>query len=158
MYKFGVLGFGVVTTVLGLTGDAKGPEMKKLTPILVVDKIEPAVAFWVKEMGFEMTGSVPDGDALGFAMLAKGPVEIMYQTRASIQKDNAKLANGIGKAGTCLYLEVDSLNDFENKLKGVEIVMERREMFYGMTEIGIREPGGHSVTFAAKTPEAPKEE
>jgi len=33
-------------------------------------------------------------------------------------------------------------------LKGFEIVMPRRETFYGSTEIGYREPGGHFVTFA----------
>ena len=39
-------------------------------------------------------------------------------------------------------------------LRGFEVVMPRRETFYGSTEIGYREPGGHYVTFAQMKREA----
>jgi hypothetical protein len=31
---------------------------------------------------------------------------------------------------------------------GAPVVVPRRKTFYGMEEIGVREPGGNSVTFA----------
>jgi len=45
--------------------------MKKLTPILVVEEIEPSLSFWVDRMGFEKTAEVPEADKLGFVILAR---------------------------------------------------------------------------------------
>ena len=36
-------------------------------------------------------------------------------------------------------------------LDGYPILMPERVSFYGMREIGVSEPGGHSVIFAART-------
>lgn len=33
-------------------------------------------------------------------------------------------------------------------MAGAEIVLPRRTTFYGMKEIGVREPGGHCIIFA----------
>ena len=44
--------------------------VQKLTPVLVVDAIEPCLSFWVDRLGFEKTVEVPEGNArievLGF--------------------------------------------------------------------------------------------
>ena len=60
--------------------------MKKATAIISVDSIEPCLPFWTS-LGFEVTVTVPHEDAIGFAMLNKGDVELMYQSRASIEAD-----------------------------------------------------------------------
>ena len=65
--------------------------MKKLTPVIVVDHIERCLPFWVDHLGFKKTTEVPDGDKLGVVILAKGNVEIMYQTKASVAKDYSSL-------------------------------------------------------------------
>ena len=54
--------------------------VKKITPVLFVQDVEPCVKFWVDRFGFEKTAEVPDGDHLAFAMLQKGNVELMYQS------------------------------------------------------------------------------
>jgi uncharacterized membrane protein YccC len=41
-----------------------------------------------------------------------------------------------------------TLDAIAASLEGFEIVVSRRQTFYGSTEIGDREPGGHYVTFA----------
>ncbi len=61
--------------------------MKKLTPVFVVEQIEPCLAFWVDRLGFARGVEVPHGDSLGFVILTRGGVEIMYQTRASALED-----------------------------------------------------------------------
>jgi hypothetical protein len=38
----------------------------------------------------------------------------------------------------------------EHALAGYPVAMPRRTTFYGMHEFGVREPGGHWVTFAQK--------
>lgn len=121
-------------------------EMKSLTPILYVEEIEPALGFW-KGLGFEVTAEVPEGDRLGFVILRSGSVEIMYQTRASVENDAPSLV-GIPMGGGLLFIQVGGLDDVIAALGDAEVVLPRRQTFYGADEIGVREPGGNLVTFA----------
>ena len=45
--------------------------VKKLTPVLFVEEVEPCVKFWVERMGFQKIAEVPDGNKLGFRHAAK---------------------------------------------------------------------------------------
>jgi uncharacterized glyoxalase superfamily protein PhnB len=123
--------------------------VKKITPVLFVQDVEPCVKFWVDRFGFEKTAEVPDGDKLAFAMLQKGNVELMYQSYASADKDvGTNISQAVRKGHTFLYIEVDKLEEAINAAKGAEVVMPKRKTFYGSTEIGIKDPAGHYVTFA----------
>lgn len=126
--------------------------MKKLTPVLYVEAIEPALPFWVDRLGFEVTVELPEGDRLGFVILRKGAVEVMYQTRASVEHDVPALADH-PLGGSMLFLEVDDLDAVAHALDGIAPVVPRRTTFYGADELIIREPGGHIVTFARFAPE-----
>ncbi|HZP65682.1 MAG TPA: VOC family protein [Rudaea sp.] len=126
----------------------KAPTVKKSTPVLFVDTIEPSLPFWQERLGFARTVEVPGGDRLAFAILASGTVEIMYQTVASLKQDSAAHAVHFHGDKTFLFVEVDDIDALAGALDGFEIVMPRRETFYGSVEIGYREPGGHYVTFA----------
>jgi uncharacterized glyoxalase superfamily protein PhnB len=107
------------------------------------------VKFWVDRFGFQKTAEVPDGDKLAFAMLQKGTVELMYQTYAGADKDvDTTISQQVRKGPTFLYVEVDNLDETINAVKGTEVVMPKRKTFYGSTEIGIKDPAGHYVTFA----------
>ncbi|HEV2736008.1 MAG TPA: hypothetical protein VGV85_14270, partial [Longimicrobiaceae bacterium] len=83
--------------------------MKKLTPVLYVEEIEPALPFWVERLGFAKTAEVPHGDRLGFVILQKGGVEVMYQTRDSVREDLPQVA-GMPMGGSMLFVEVDDLD------------------------------------------------
>ena len=122
--------------------------MKKLTPVIVVDQIEPCLPFWVDRLGFQKTNEVPDGDKLGFVMLAKGNVEIMYQTKASVAKDVPALSSQRMNPSTGLYIEVEKLDPVIQALRDIEFVIRPRKTFYGAREFGVREPGGSVVMFA----------
>ncbi len=121
-------------------------EMKKLTPVVYVEEIEPVLEFW-KKLGFEVITQVPEGDRLGFVILRSGSVEVMYQTRVSVQNDVPSLADTpIG--GNLLFIQVDDLDAVEAAVEGAEVTFPRRTTFYGAQEIGVREPAGNAVTFA----------
>jgi uncharacterized glyoxalase superfamily protein PhnB len=120
--------------------------VSSLTPILVVDAIEPELDFWVRRLGWEKTMEVPDGDGLAFALLAHDGVELMLQSRASVAGENAALA--AEPFHTALYVKVDDLDAIERALAGCEVVFPRRETFYGSQEVGYRDPAGNPVTFA----------
>ena len=121
--------------------------MKKLTPVIMVEAIEPCLPFW-ERLGFTKTAEVPEGDRLGFVILAKDAVEVMYQTHESVEKDAAGMVPRAHGHGAGFFIEVSDVESVERALKGVDIVVPRRKTFYGMDEIGVREPGGHVVMFA----------
>jgi uncharacterized glyoxalase superfamily protein PhnB len=120
--------------------------MKKLTPVLMVEAIEPALPFW-ERLGFEKTMELPHGDRLGFAILAKDGVEIMYQSVDSVRADVPALADAPA-AAAFLFIEVDDLDGVVRALEGVTPVVPRRKTFYGADELIVRDPAGNVVTFA----------
>lgn len=122
--------------------------VKKLTPVLFVKEIEPCVKFWMDRLGFEKTVEVPEGNKLGFVILQKGAVELMYQSYASAEKDVPAVAQAVRKGPTFLYIEVESLDAIIGATKGAEVVMPVRTTFYGAKEIGVKDPAGHFLTFA----------
>ena len=62
----------------------------KITPILIVDEIEPSLNFWVAKLGFEKTVEVPEGDKLGFVILQKEGAEVMLQSRPASARTPAQ--------------------------------------------------------------------
>jgi uncharacterized glyoxalase superfamily protein PhnB len=122
--------------------------VKKITAILFVEQVDPCVQFWVERFGFEKAAEVPEGDQLAFAMLQKANVELMYQSYASADQDGGAISQAVRKGPTFLYLEVDNLDETIAAVKDAEVVMPKRTTFYGSTEIGIKDPAGHFITFA----------
>ena len=122
--------------------------VKKLTPVLIVERIEPCLRLWIEGLGFAKSAEVPgpDGKSLGFVILQKGAIELMFQSRASVAADVPALAHQ--PAASALFLEVDSLAPIRKAIAGLPITIPERTTFYGTREIGIREPGGHHVVFA----------
>jgi uncharacterized glyoxalase superfamily protein PhnB len=121
----------------------------KITPVLIVDKIEPILPFWVERLGFEKTVEVPNGDGLAFVIFQHGTAELMFQTQASAEKDVPQIAEHLmPRPGT--FIEVDDFDDLLKRVEGAEVVMPERTTFYGMREIMVREPGGNIVCFAGK--------
>lgn len=129
--------------------------MKRATPLITVSHVEDCLPFWTA-LGFEITVTVPHDGEIGFAMLHKGEVELMYQSRASIQDDLGNsgapttLAGELADSTAALFVEVDALDPVIGALSGVEVIVPRRETFYGMDEIFVRAPCGSIVGFAAK--------
>jgi len=120
--------------------------LKKLTPVLFVEKIEPCLPFWVERLGFQKTAEVPEGEVLGFVILVCDSVEVMLQTRASVAKDIPALAQEPSRS--FLYVEVTDFADIKRQLEGADVVIPERKTFYGATEIGVRDPAGNVITFA----------
>jgi uncharacterized glyoxalase superfamily protein PhnB len=123
--------------------------VKRITPVLLVNEIEPQIPFWVGQLGFTKTIEVPDGNKLGFVSFQKGTTEVMYQTYASVEKDAPQpMAAAARKGPTYLYMEVDDLDAVLAATKDKKVVMPLRTAFYGMREFAIQDPAGHFITFA----------
>jgi uncharacterized glyoxalase superfamily protein PhnB len=122
---------------------------KGLAPVLVVEAVEPCLAFWVDRLGFTAANQVPGPDGkLVFASVQKDGVEIMYQTRASVLAEKPDQASELTGHSTALFLTVENLDPVERAMKGAPLVKARHQTFYGSTELYVREPGGNTVGFA----------
>ena len=123
--------------------------LKQLTPVLIVEAVEPCLKFWVDRLGFAITNQVPgpDGRVL-FASVQLGPVEIMYQTRASVVDEQPGAAKDLMGHSVALFITVEDLETVVKSLDGAPVVKPRHKTFYGSTEIYVREPGGNTVGFA----------
>lgn len=121
--------------------------MKKVTPIIVVDTIEPCLPCWTERLGFAMTTEVPHEGRLGFAILQGDGVEVMYQTRSGIEADVPMVAASEAGTRTLLFLEVADVADVARRLTGIEPVVPMRKPFSGSEEIFVRAPCG-TIGFA----------
>ena len=123
--------------------------VKRVTPVLFVEKVRPCLEFW-ERLGFQRATEVPDGEDLAFAAVQKDGVEIMYQSVASAMKDPSASAAARQRLDShaFLYVEVVDLDAILAGLNGAKLEVEKHTTFYGATEIVVRDPGGHFITFA----------
>ncbi|HEX4229544.1 MAG TPA: VOC family protein [Bryobacteraceae bacterium] len=121
-----------------------------ITPVLIVEEIEKSLPFWVDRMGFAKTAEVPEGDRLGFVMLARDGAILMLQTVASVFKDEPIFAPKGESRVASIFIQMDDWDDTRRRLEGYPIAMPERKTFYGMREIGVWEPSGHIVVFAVR--------
>lgn len=138
----------LAVTVITAAPREETPNMKKMTPILFVEAIEPCLPFWTDWLGFEVTVTVPRDDRLDFAILQRGAIELMYQTRQSVADDVPALLDDVSRGATTLFIEVDSLEPYLESLTA-EVLVPRRQTFYGMDEVFVRAPCGSIVGLAA---------
>ena len=128
-------------------------KLKALTPVLIVDEVEPCAEFWTSRLGFDKPTEVPgDNGKLVFCILQKDGVEIMYQTKASVLAETPEQDGDLVGHSIALFITVPSMNDLdeiEKALRGAPVVKSRHKTFYGSTEFYVREPGGNVVGFAA---------
>ena len=144
-----------VASGLLLAGAAHGQEkklpvaVKRVTPVLFVEKVEPCLEFW-ERLGFQRAMEVPDGNTLAFAAVQKDGVQIMYQSTASAMKDPSASAASKQRMDShaFLYVEVADLDAILAGLQSTKLDVEEHPTAYGATEIVVRDPGGHFVTFA----------
>jgi len=123
--------------------------IKKLAPVLIVDRIEPLLPLW-DALGFRRTAEVPHGEGLGFVILERDGVEVMYQTLDSVGADEPRVLEGSRPPGAAvIFIEVDDLEAMAKALpSGTEVINARRQTFYGSTETIFRDGAGNVITLA----------
>ena len=97
--------------------------LKHLTPVLVVDRVEPCLKFWSERFGFQVENQVPGPDGkLVFASVQKNGVEVMYQTRASVLQEDPNAGPDVTGHSVVLFLTVDDIDAVEKAVAGAPIV------------------------------------
>jgi lactoylglutathione lyase len=127
------------------------PQLKKLTPNLIVSNVERSVAFYCDVLGFIVTDRVPEASPLVFAALTNGPVQIFLNAPGPAYAEYPGLeAQPIGASMT-LFMELENIGSAYDALKdNVKIVMPFEKKWYGVTEFAIADPDGYVITFAER--------
>src|SRR5437762_10439090 len=108
--------------------DPPAPTLKQLTPVLIVDAVEPCIKFWTDRLGFEINNQVPDSEGkLIFASVQKAGIEIMYQTRASVISEDPGAAHDLTGHSVALFITVADLDSVEKSLAGAPVVKPRHD-------------------------------
>jgi uncharacterized glyoxalase superfamily protein PhnB len=125
------------------------PKLLRLTPVMVVESVEPCLVFWSERLGFTVENQVPGPDGkIVFASARGDGIEVMYQTRASVLAESPARAPELAGHSVVLFIAVADLDAVEKAVAGAPVVKPRHQTFYGSTEIYVREPGGNTVGFA----------
>ncbi len=126
-----------------------------VTPVLLVDSIEPVVDLWERRLGLARIATVEHEGRMGFVMYAGDGWSLMYQSRASaladIGAESAEARQALESMRghrQCVFVKVSDVGAVEKQLSGLPLLMPRRTTFYGSTEIAIQDPAGHLITFA----------
>jgi hypothetical protein len=120
-----------------------------VTPVLIVDHVEPTRSFFCDRLGFAILTAVEHDGRLGFLMVQRGDAMIMVQSDASLRADAGEsYVPGPYKAS--IYVTVDDVEALVPEVADADVVLPLRKTFYGMHEIGVREPGGNIIVFASR--------
>ena len=124
---------------------------RALSSVLMVERIEPCLEFWVDRLGFEVRYEVPGDDHLEYVVLGQGDLEIMYRTLDSLHEETPGLVEDSDhQPWVVMYLQVDDLDEILPVLDGLEVVVPLRETIVGNREVFIREPSGRIVALVSR--------
>lgn len=139
-------------------------KVQRVTPLLIVDEIPPALTLWKEALQYEIVVQVQEDPSaaegqgpLGFVLLENDGQHVMLQTRASLEKDlPAVLSTGVT---TCLYLDVSSLDEAMRAMPtthtGATLIVPERTTFYGAREAAYRLSSGHVMILSEHTSSNP---
>jgi hypothetical protein len=114
-----------------------------------VERVEPSLQFWTERLGFRITVQVPEGNQIGFAILASGTTSVMYQTHSGMRAAaDHSLATAAAQGPTFLFVEVPEIVRIVDAMRGADVVVPLHTSAYGAQELIIREPGGHLIIFS----------
>ncbi len=131
-----------------------------LSPTLIVEDMEKSLAFYTQTLGFENTFQMPDPDGnLIHANLVWKDVHIMLGPTSWMPEELIPY-RGTGVDFYILGGEDDDLDGYYESLKekGVNIVKDIEDQFWGDRTFSIKDPDGYQLTFAKTIREVSPEE
>ncbi|MEQ8400675.1 MAG: VOC family protein [Roseitalea porphyridii] len=118
---------------------------RKTTPILLAEDVKACVEFWAT-LGLQASVTVPEGEGIGFAIIAGDGVELMYQSFSSARAQRPEAVERVDRS--IVFLEVASLDAVVAALPQTEVVVPDHVTDYGAREIYVRDPAGNLIGFS----------
>lgn len=148
----------LLATVLGVPTMAASrffltppPNMRHVTPNLMVKDVQQTVAFYHQHLGFNTLTTVPEQAPFSFALVQAGEVQLMFQEEHSLKEEYPVLNTTQPGPGLTLYIKVQDVQQLYGQLKDrVKVLKTPHKMFYGATEFAIQDNNGFVLTFSGE--------
>jgi predicted enzyme related to lactoylglutathione lyase len=113
--------------------------------------LDQALAFYTKQLGFEVRQDVPMGPEMRWLTVA-APGSAHELLLAGVDHhippvDRAAMRDMVSKGNLAVFLEVDDLDKVFESLRaaGTEVLQERVDQPYGVRDCGVRDPSGNHL-------------
>lgn len=125
-------------------------KLKSLTPNLMVNDVEETIEYYTDILGFTLLKTVPEKGELDWAMVKRGDIVLMFQSKKSLANELPRLKGEKPGGGLTLYIQVDSITELHEELyhNEVEIISDLESTFYDTTEFTIVDVNGYILTFS----------
>jgi uncharacterized glyoxalase superfamily protein PhnB len=121
--------------------------MESLSPNLFVHDMNKTINFY-KNLGFELTMTVPEKGDFVWVMMTCGAVTFMFQTFESLGKELPEISRNPG-GSLLFYIRIKEIRKFFERISpNCPIVKGLDKTFYGATEFSIEDCNGYVLTFA----------
>jgi len=118
-----------------------------LSPNIFVKDINATINFY-KQIGFDLTMTVPESGDYVWAMMTCGSITIMFQTFDSLADELSEISRLDG-GSLLFYIKLKNIiSFFENIKEKVTVLKGLDKTFYGATEFSILDNNGYVLTFA----------
>jgi lactoylglutathione lyase len=125
--------------------------LKRITTNLMVEDVAKTIRFYEDVLGFQTLTTVPGTDEgeLGFAIVRRDAVELMFQSRKSLSENVPALTGAPIGASQTLFIDVENIDNLYRQLQGkVTIVVDMHTTFYSTKEFYFRDINGYILSFA----------
>jgi len=121
--------------------------MQSLAPNIFVNDINETIAFY-RQLGFELTMTVPEEGDYVWAMMSCGEVTFMFQTFESLGGELSEISRQDG-GSLIFYIKTENIRSFFERIKDkVKVLKGLEKTFYGATEFSILDNNEYVLTFA----------
>jgi uncharacterized glyoxalase superfamily protein PhnB len=122
---------------------------KNLTPNLMVENMDTTISYYRKILNFELLMSNPEQKPFDWAMMQRGNVTLMFQTKKSLGDELADMKEMPVGGSLTFYVDVKNIKNLYEQLKGkADIKKNLHDTFYGMKEFVLRDCNGYMIVFA----------
>ena len=121
--------------------------MESVSPNIFVKDLSKTIDFY-KQLGFELTMTVPETGDYVFALMTCGKITFMFQTFESLADELPTISRQDG-GSLLLYIQIKEIRKFHDQVKEkVKIIKGLEKTFYGSTEFAIQDINNYILVFA----------
>ncbi len=118
--------------------------INELVPLLFVENVVRAVAFYCDQLGFEMKFKWDSEGTLAWCRLERGKAALMLQQACTDEDGTAEER----RKGVGFFMLCDDAHALYEELSGKGLSLEPPKVaFYGMNQLFLKDPDGYELCF-----------
>lgn len=123
---------------------------KNLAPMLLVDDVDEALAWYQDVLGAKLAYKLPDDPPFEWVSILLDGVEIMLANKQAAQGWYTDAVKSADTPTNCIiYIYVKDTEALYGRIKNkAKVVAEPHDQYYGMRELVIEDPFGFVLIFA----------